>query len=71
MFLHHLPHDLQRHILLLILSDRQRVRCARHAQRARRGYRIRVLVGRFRMLRYLHSFREWNPTIELFWDARL
>ena len=28
-----------------------------------RCYKTRVLVGRFRMLRYLRDFREWNPTM--------
>ena len=31
-----------------------------------RCYRVRVLIGRFRMLRYLHDFRVWNPSARTF-----
>ena len=31
-----------------------------------RKYRIKVLFGRFFMLRYLKDFREWNPDIITF-----
>ena len=30
------------------------------------GYRTRVLLGRFRMLKYLKEFREFNPSIKQF-----
>ena len=39
--------------------------CVR-VQRAWRGYRTRVLLGRFGMLRYLKSFREWDPPVATF-----
>jgi len=29
-------------------------------------YRTRVLLGRFKMLRYLKDFRQWNPNIQEF-----
>ena len=41
-------------------------RSAARIQAAWRRYRVRVLVGRFRMLRYLHAFREWNPSVGVF-----
>tara|TARA_B100000424_G_scaffold263847_1_gene251588 strand:+ start:84 stop:302 length:219 start_codon:yes stop_codon:yes gene_type:complete len=31
-----------------------------------KSYRTRVLIGRFKMLRYLKDFRNWNPTIQEF-----
>ena len=31
-----------------------------------RMYRTKVLIGRFKMLRYLKEFRLWNPSINLF-----
>jgi hypothetical protein len=30
------------------------------------GYRNRALLGRFRMLKYLKEFREFNPSIKQF-----
>ena len=29
-------------------------------------YKIRVLIGRFKMLRYLRDFRLFNPSIKIF-----
>ena len=31
-----------------------------------RLYKTKVLIGRFRLLRYLKDFRIWNPTIQDF-----
>jgi hypothetical protein len=61
---HRLPTD----VVLLILQWRTRLagREARRVQCAWRGYRVRVLLGRFRMLRYLREFREWNPSVSVF-----
>ena len=60
-------------IVLLILEWRSRLRFRdflyRTAQRFQgtwRGYRVRILLGRFRMLRYLKAFREWNPDLMTF-----
>jgi hypothetical protein len=51
-------------LTLLVLRFRARLLAghARRIQTAWRGYRARVLLGRFRMLRYLRDFREWNPS---------
>ena len=61
-----LPLDLA----VFILQERQvairRERAASRVQRAWRGYRVRVLCGRFRMLRYLWPFREFNPNLPVF-----
>ena len=60
----------QADVVLLILARRGRRRhedaAACRAQRVWRGYRTRVLLGRFRMLRYLAAFREWNPDLATF-----
>ena len=39
---------------------------ARAVQAAWRGYRARVLLGRFRLLRYLAEFRRHNPDARAF-----
>ena len=39
---------------------------ARHIQSQWRCYRTRVLLGRFKMLRYLYEFRQWNPSATTF-----
>lgn len=64
-----LPND----VTLLILAWRTRLRrrirmeaVARRVQAAWHGYRVRVLLGRFRMMRYLRAFREWNPDVFTF-----
>ena len=35
-------------------------------QSAWRGYRVRVLLGRFRMLRHIRIFRYLNPDVRVF-----
>lgn len=61
-----LPND----VVLLILHACARLRAdhATNVQRMWRGYRTRVLLGRFRLLRYLREFREWNPDPATFLD---
>lgn len=58
----HLPSDVTRHILWL--TSRENAAC--RVQRAWHGYRTRVLLGRFRMLRYLQAFRVFNPSVGCF-----
>lgn len=41
-------------------------RRARAVQSAWRGYRVRVLLGRYHMLRYLADFRRYNPDVRCF-----
>ena len=67
-----LPSDVVRVILHWVHRANQPHRDAQRVQRAWRGYRVRVLVGRFRMLRYLREFRAWNPSLgEFLRRARL
>ena len=58
-----LPDDLVRYILFF----RKLLMCnhpaATKIQSVWNCYRIRVLIGRFHMLRYLKDFKKWNPTI--------
>ena len=60
--------SLLREIVEIIMNYRRWETCgynkkARKIQGLWRCYRIRVLVGRFRMLRYLKDFRVWNPSM--------
>ena len=41
-------------------------RAAPRVQSAWRGYRTRVLLGRFRLLRYFRIFRRFNPDVRVF-----
>ena len=61
-----LPHD----VTVFILARRRilirRERAAQSMQRVWRGYRVRVLCGRFRTLQYLRPFRQFNPSLVVF-----
>jgi hypothetical protein len=56
---HRLPPDL----VAYVLQWRDRLAAAEAVQSAWRGYRTRILIHRFAMLRYLAAFREWNPDL--------
>lgn len=63
-----LPNDL----IVMILVHASRARRVEMVQRVWRGYRARILLGRFRMLQYLRPFRWWNPSVHAFMErARL
>lgn len=53
-------------IWLLIYQMRARDRNAVVIQSAWRGHRLRTLMTRFKCLRFLKTFREWNPTAEVY-----
>ena len=57
-------------VAISILRERhlaiRRERAAQTVQRAWRGYRARVLCGRFRALRHLRPFRQFNPSLPAF-----
>jgi len=60
--------SLPREIVEIIMDYRRWETCgynkkARKIQGLWRCYRTRVLVGRFRMLRYLKDFKVWNPSM--------
>ena len=61
-----LPSDVTRKIFALRFDAMRIEALARLMQRAWRGYRVRVLCGRFRMLQYLQPFREYNPDLSTF-----
>ena len=41
-------------------------RAAPCVQRMWRGYRTRILLGRYRLMRYFHIFRVFNPNVSVF-----
>ena len=57
-------------LIKIILSFRKNLTCDKYSaikiQSLWRTYKIRVLVGRFKMLRYLKDFRVWNPNLNEF-----
>ena len=57
-------------IIRIILFHRKNLTCKEPAsikiQSLWKCYKTRVLIGRFKMLRYLKDFRKWNPTIQEF-----
>jgi len=61
-----LPDD----IIRIILNFRREITCgnkaAKYIQNKWNKYKIKILTGRFHMLKYLKDFREWNPTLEHF-----
>lgn len=62
--------SLPQEIINIILSYRKIFTCANYCATKIKStwlcYRTRVLIGRFRMLRYLREFRELNPTLREF-----
>jgi hypothetical protein len=62
--------QLPNEIIKIILKYRKLSTCQEPAsikiQSTWKCYRTRVLIGRFKMLRYLRDFRIWNPTIQTF-----
>lgn len=61
-----LPTELALDILARRADAIRRERAAQRAQATWRGYRVRVLLGRYRMLRYLAEFRRYNPDVRAF-----
>ena len=63
-------YDLPDDILNLIMYFRKFKTCGNKAtkyiQSHWKGYKTRILIGRFHMLRYLKDFRQWNPSINIF-----
>ena len=61
-----LPDD----IIRMILNLRREITCgnkaAKYIQNIWNKYKIKILTGRYHMLKYLKDFREWNPTLEQF-----
>ena len=61
-----LPDD----IIIIILKYRRYLTCSNFAsliiQKNWRRYKIKILIERFKFLRYIKDFRFWNPTITEF-----
>ena len=61
-----LPSDIVALILTMRNTMRRRDSAAIRMQRVWRAYRVRMLIGRYRMLRYLQVFHHYNPSLEVF-----
>jgi hypothetical protein len=59
-----LPDDIGYIILYIIINNRKKN--AIKIQSIWRCYRVRVLIGRFKLLRYIKEFREYNYNIYYF-----
>jgi len=61
-----LPND----IIKIILNFRREITCGNKAAKCIQDkwnkYKIKILTGRYHMLKYLKDFRRWNPTLEEF-----
>lgn len=53
-------------LIEVILEWRKCILASITIQKLWRSYRIKVLIGRFRLLRYIKDFRSWNPSITVF-----
>ena len=59
-----LPDDIGYIILYIIINNR--IKNTIKIQSIWRCYRVRVLIGRFKLLRYIKEFREYNYSIDYF-----
>lgn len=62
MYWNKLPNEL----IKKILNCRKILTCVNKIISIWKCYKIRVLIGRFKMLRYLKDFRLFNPNIKIF-----
>ena len=53
-------------LIEVILEWRKYILASIIIQKIWRSYRIKVLIGRFHLLRYLKDFRSWNPSVTVF-----
>lgn len=62
--------NLPKEITQLIMFYRKQITCGNmkiiKIQSLWRHYKIKILVKRFKMLRYIKEFRIWNPNINEF-----
>ena len=62
--------DLPDDIINIIFNYRKMLTCQEpiiiKIQSIWKSYRTRILIQRFKMLRYLKEFRVWNPNIQTF-----
>lgn len=62
---HPLSHKLPQDVVELVLKILEHVWIAK-IQSMWRSFRTRKLVQRFRYLRFLKEFREWNPNVQTY-----
>ena len=63
---HNLPDDIISLIMFFRKIKTAYNKAARYIQSYWFGYRTRVLLGRFKMLKYLKEFRDYNPSLGIF-----
>ena len=61
-----LPVDIVNYIMNFRKLNTLGFKASTKIQSSWKCYRTRVLIGRFKMLRYLKDFRRWNPSIQDF-----
>jgi hypothetical protein len=61
-----LPHDIISLIMFFRKIKTAAKKATKYIQAHWFGYKTRVLLGRFKMLKYLKEFREFNPSLKIF-----
>lgn len=61
-----LPDDIIKYIMFLRKNKTSKFKAATKIQSLWKCYKIKVLIKRYKMVRYLKDFRIWNPTIQIF-----
>ena len=61
-----LPDDIIKYIMFLRKNKCSGFKAATKIQSLWKCYKIKILIKRFKMVRYLKDFRIWNPTIQDF-----
>ena len=61
-----LPDDIIKYIMFLRKNKTSGFKAAIKIQSRWKCYKIKVLIKRYKMVRYLKDFRIWNPTIQDF-----
>lgn len=61
-----LPDDIIKYIMFLRKNKTSGFKAAIKIQSFWKCYKIKILIKRYKMVRYLKDFRIWNPTIQDF-----
>ena len=61
-----LPEEIIKYILFFRNYKTLSVNCALKIQSIWKCYKTKILIQRYKLLRYLKDFRIWNPNIQVF-----